>query len=49
MQVTPMQCSLESYGEETVKNSSVFEWHKWFKGSLHIKITNEENAHHFLQ
>jgi len=31
-----------------MKKSSVSEWHIWFKDSLHVKITNEDNAHHFL-
>jgi hypothetical protein len=38
----------ETYRGETMKKSSVFEWHKQVKESLHIKITYEENAHHFL-
>jgi hypothetical protein len=43
-------CALlsEAYGVEDVKKSSILEWHKWFKESLHVKITNEEYAHHFL-
>jgi hypothetical protein len=32
----------EAYGGETVRKSAVFEWHKWSKESLHIKITNED-------
>jgi len=26
----------------------VCEWHKWFKERSHVKITKEDNAHHFL-
>jgi hypothetical protein len=37
-----------AYEGEAMKKSSVFEWHKWFKESLHIEITNEDSAHHFL-
>jgi hypothetical protein len=29
----------EAYGGETLKNSSVFEWHKWFKEKM--KMMNE--------
>jgi hypothetical protein len=39
----------EAYGVEATKKSSVFEWHKWFKESWHVEITNEDNAHHFLR
>jgi len=39
---------LMAYEGEAMKKSSVFEWHKWFKESLHIEITNEDSAHHFL-
>jgi len=38
----------KAYGGETMKILTVFEWYKWFKESLHMKITNEDNAHHFL-
>jgi hypothetical protein len=37
------------YGREAMKKSSVFEWHKWFKESSRIEITNEDNPHHFLR
>jgi len=30
-----------------MKMSSVFEWHKWVKKTLHVEITNEDNSHHF--
>jgi hypothetical protein len=39
----------EVYGEEGLKNSSVFEWHKWFKEISYVKITNEGNAQDFPQ
>jgi hypothetical protein len=39
----------KAYGGEAMKKSSVYEWHKWFKESSHAKITNKDNAHHFLQ
>jgi hypothetical protein len=38
-----------AYGGEDLKKSSVFKWHKRFKEGLHVKTTNEDNAHHFLQ
>jgi hypothetical protein len=39
-----MQCSPRL----TEEKLSVFEWHKLFRESLHIEITNEDNAYHFL-
>jgi Zn-dependent oligopeptidase len=38
----------KAYGREAVKKSGVSEWHKWFKESLHVKVTHEDNAHYFL-
>jgi hypothetical protein len=38
----------EAYQRGAMKKYGVFEWHKWFKESLHVEITNEDNAHHFL-
>jgi hypothetical protein len=38
----------EARGGETMRKSNVVEWHEWFKESLHVKITNEDNAHYFL-
>jgi hypothetical protein len=29
------------------KRSHVSGWYKWFKESLCVEITNEDNAHHF--
>jgi hypothetical protein len=40
---------LRLMGEKLWKKSSVSELHKWFKESLHVEITSEDNAHHFLQ
>jgi len=39
----------DAYGEEAMKKSSVFVWHKRFRDSSHIEIANGENAHHFPQ
>jgi hypothetical protein len=36
----------EACGGEAVRKLCVFEWYKHFK---EVKITNEENVHHFLQ
>jgi hypothetical protein len=39
----------EAYGGEGMKKSSVSEWYKQFKGRWHVKITYDENDHHFLR
>jgi hypothetical protein len=31
----------KAYGAEAMKKSSVSEWNKWFKESLHVEITKE--------
>jgi len=33
----------EALGGKAMKKSSIFEWYKRFKESLHVKITNEDN------
>jgi len=33
-----------AYGGEDIKQSSVFEWYKWFKESSHIEITNGDSV-----
>jgi hypothetical protein len=38
-----------AYWGEGMKKSSVFKGYKWFKECLHVKFTDEENAHHLLQ
>jgi hypothetical protein len=42
----------KAYGGEAMQKLRVFEWHKWFNESYknieNVKITNEDNAHHFL-
>jgi hypothetical protein len=38
----------EASGGNFMKRSSVFEWHKLFKASWRVEITNKDNAHHFL-
>jgi hypothetical protein len=37
----------KAYSGEATKNLNVSEWHKWFRESSHVKITNEDNLHHF--
>jgi hypothetical protein len=49
IQVTLVQFSPRLMGEETTEKSRVSEWHKWFKESSHVKITNENNAQCFLK
>jgi len=44
MHVTLVQCS-----PGLMKKTSVSDWHKRFKQSSHVEITNEESAHHFLR
>jgi len=39
----------EAYGGEDMKRSCTSKWHKWFKDSSHVEITNEDNVHHFLR
>jgi hypothetical protein len=48
---TSSTCSMlfEACGAESMRKSSVFEWHALLKKSSHVEITNEENAHHFLR
>jgi hypothetical protein len=36
----------EAYGGG---ESSVFEWHIWFRETSHFEIVNEDDAHHFLR
>jgi hypothetical protein len=39
----------ESCGGEAVKTPSASEWCKQFKGSSHVEIIDEDNAHYFLR
>jgi hypothetical protein len=39
----------EAYGGEAMKMPNVLEWHKRFTKCLHIEITNENHANHFLR
>jgi hypothetical protein len=38
----------DTYGGDAMNKSNLSEWHKLFKKSSYVEITNEENAHHFL-
>jgi hypothetical protein len=38
----------KAYGGEAMKKSSVIDCYKCFKENLHVEITNEDNAQHFL-
>jgi hypothetical protein len=49
MHVTLVQHPPRLMGREGMKKSRVFECHVWYKGRLHVKITNEDIAHHLLQ
>jgi len=36
----------KTYGGQAMRKSSVFERYKQFEESLHVEITNGDNAHH---
>jgi hypothetical protein len=46
MQVTLVQCSPRLMGISYEK-VSVFKWHKWFKVSSLVKVTNDSFYHSF--
>jgi hypothetical protein len=49
MQVTHVHCCPRVMGEKLPKRRGSFEWQKGFNESLHLEITNKDNAHRFLR